>query len=274
MADAETKTGFSMSVGLHGALLAALAYGLIPPPPRVAEETAMEVSFVDEAGLTSAAPTPSTEAPEIGAAPDVGTPQDAAPEPLPTPAPPEPQPPAPRQAVAPPRPQAPAPRQKATPQRPQQPTRQPPRPSPRAGTAERTQRSIRDDRNFLKGLGRDRVSQSNNPPAQMTGAARSSMRSLIARALMPCENQPFPSPQARAIKVQVRVTLNRNGSLASAEVTSVRNGNPELERYERRMRDLALAVVRGCTPMRGLPDEYYDVAGGWRQFNYQFPRDS
>lgn len=270
MADAETKTGFSISVGLHGALLAALAYGLIQPPPRVAEETAMEVSFVDEAGLTSAAPTPSTQAPELGAAPDVGTPADAAPEPAPTPAPPQPQPPAPRQAVAPPRPQAPAPRQKAAPPRPQQPTRQPARPSPRPGNAERTQRSIRDDRNFLKGLGRDRVSQSNNPPAQMTGAQRSSVRSLIARALRPCQRQTLPADEAAAIKVDYRVTLNRDGSLANAQFVRVINSNPSLERYERRMRDLALNVITSCTPIRGLPAEYYDVPGGWRQFPFQF----
>jgi hypothetical protein len=40
------------------------------------------------------------------------------------------------------------------------------------------------------------------------------------------------------------------------------------------MRDLALAVVRSCTPISGLPAEFYDVPGGWRQFTYRFPRES
>ena len=174
--------------------------------------------------------------------------------------------------MAPPRPQAPAPRQKAAPPPRSSRPASPPAQSAR-GPRGTHQRSIRDDRNFLKGLGRDRVSQSNNPPAQMTGAARSSMRSLIARALMPCENQPFPAPQARAIRVQVRVTLNRNGSLASAEVTSVRNGNPELERYERRMRDLALAVVRAARRCAACRTKLR-CRRRLGQFNYQFPRDS
>jgi hypothetical protein len=45
--------------------------------------------------------------------------------------------------------------------------------------------------------------------------------------------------------------------------------------YERRMQDLALAIVRRCTPIRGLPAQYYDVPRGWRQFTYQFdPRQA
>ena len=48
------------------------------------------------------------------------------------------------------------------------------------------------------------------------------------------------------------------------------NDDPALERYERRMRDIALNVINACTPIRGLPAEFYDVPGGWRSFPYQF----
>lgn len=257
--DRTQTTGLGVSVAGHGALLAILTYGLFQAARPLPPSSAMEVSFVDEAGLTSAAPELATETPAIGAAPDVGPVEDAASAPASTAVPALPQAPLARESIAPPQ---------------RQPQRTQARPSPQPGTGRRTQRSILDDRNFLAGLGTDRVSQSNRAPAQMTGAERASIRSLIARALMPCEGQTFPAPQARAVKVQVRVTLNRNGSLASANVTGVRNSNPELARYEPRMRDLALAVVRACTPIRTLPDEFYDVPGGWRQFNYQFPRDA
>ena len=255
----EETVGLSASLVGHVTLLALLTYGVfLLPKARPVEPQAMEVAFVDEAGLTSAAPDPTTEAPMIGAATEAGPIEDAASAPAPAVAPVPPQAPVARQTIAPP----------------QRQVRQQTRPSPQPGTGERTRRSILDDSNFLKGIGTDRTSQSNRAPAQMTGAQRSSFRSLIARALMPCEDQRFPAPEARAIKVHVRVTLNRDGSRASAEVTRVQNSDSSLSRYEQRMRELALAVVRGCTPIRGLPDQFYDVPGGWRQFDYQFPRNS
>jgi hypothetical protein len=256
----EEAVGLYASLTGHLTLLALLTYGiLILPKAPPAAPPAMEVAFVDEAGLTSAAPDPAAEAPMIGAAPEAGPIEDAASAPAP--------------ATAPVPPQAPVARENAAPPQRQQ-VRQPARPSPQPGSGERTRRALLDDRNFLKGIGTDRISQSNRPPAQMTGAQRSSIRGLIARALIPCEDQVFPTPEARAIKVQVRVTLNRDGSRAGAEIVRVRNPSPGLARYEQRMRDLAMNVVRGCTPIRGLPAEFYDVPGGWRQFDYQFPRDS
>jgi len=80
----------------------------------------------------------------------------------------------------------------------------------------------------------------------------------------------LPAPEAAAIISSARVTLNQDGSLASAQFVSVINDDPALERYERRMRDIALNVINACTPIRGLPAEFYDVPGGWRSFPYQF----
>ena len=104
----------------------------------------------------------------------------------------------------------------------------------------------------------------------MTGEARASINSAIRRALLPCERQPLPAPEAAAIQVYVAVTLNRDGRLASARVSRVQNDRYALRQYEQRMRDIALAVVRQCTPIRGLPPELYDVQRGWRQFTYVF----
>jgi outer membrane biosynthesis protein TonB len=256
--DRAEATGLGVSFVGHVALLALLSVALVTATNHPITPPAMEVSFVDEAGLTSAAPQPSHEAPAIGAAPEVGPVEDAAPAPTPAPAQLQPLPPAP---VAPPR-AMPTPRPAPIERPPQQ----------AAGTGNPTTRRLSGD--ILNGIGDDRVSTSNAPTATMTGEARASIRSLIARALMPCQRQPLPVPEAEAIKVDFRVTLNRDGSLANAEFVRVINPDPNLARYELRMRDLALNVLRGCTPIRGLPAEYYDVPRGWRQFPYQFdPRN-
>jgi len=45
-------------------------------------------------------------------------------------------------------------------------------------------------------------------------------------------------------------------------------------RFEERVRDLATAVYRECSPFRGLPPEYYQTAdGGWSNINltYKLP---
>lgn len=242
----------------HAALFGLMALAVsrphptLPPPP-------MEVAFVEgEVGMTSASPVQTP--PEQGMAPDAGPPEDApsTPDrPLPNLRP------VPAEADAPPR-QAESPPQRTRPSPPQAQT----------APAERTRRSLIGD-DILKGIGRDpSPSRSQQAPAAMTGEARASMNALIARALARCEGQTFPSPEARAIRVTVRVTLNPDGSLASAAVTGVGDYDARLSQYEQRMRDLALAVVRECTPIHGLPAQYYDVPRGWRQFSYQFPRRS
>jgi hypothetical protein len=250
------------SVG--GSLVAHLAlFGLIAlvagrPIPEVPPP--MEVSFVEgEVGPTSASPVQSP--PEQGVAPEAGPTEDVAP----TPAPPmpdfRPQPPLPQ--PAPTRTESPPVRERV----------QPP-PSDRNAPGDRPRRSLIGD-DILKGIGRDpSTSRSQQAPAALTGEARNSFMALIQRALDRCQEQTFPAPQARAIRVTVRVTLNRDGSLASASVARVSDYDPSLRQYEQRMRELALTVVRECTPIQGLPAQYYDVPRGWRQFSYQFPRRS
>jgi hypothetical protein len=266
--DRADTASFGVSVAGHLLLFALMAFAVsragpppVPPP--------MEVSYVEDVGLTSASPTQSPS--EQGMAPEAGPTEDAAaaPEPArPVPAVrPQPAPqPAQRQAVP-----TPSRDRAAAPAAPQRPAPAP----PHTGAGPTNSRSlIGDDRR--KGIGRDpSPSRSQQAPAAMTGEARASLNAAIQRALMPCQRQPLPSPEAAAIKVDVRVSLNPDGSLAAANVLRVINNNPELAMYERRMQDLALAIVRRCTPIRGLPAQYYDVPRGWRQFTYQFdPRQA
>ena len=47
----------------------------------------------------------------------------------------------------------------------------------------------------------------------------------------------------------------------------------ENSRYAQRVADIAIAAFTGCAPLRGLPDELYDVPRGWSNFtmNYRLP---
>ncbi len=253
--DRAEAAGFGVSVVGHCALLAA-AWLIVSRSVAPIPSQSFEVSYVDEVGLTAASP---QSAPSAMAfiAPEVAPPEEAAPAPSPEPDPvPLPQRAAPSPAPSPDR---------AAPATPPRATRQ-----QGNATAQRNAGS-RLGPDLLRGIGNDRNARSNNPPAATYGPAeRASVRQALARALMRCQRQPLPAPEAAAIRVNYRVTLNPDGSLASAQFVSVLNDDPALERYERRMRDIALNVINACTPIRGLPPEFYDVPGGWRSFPYQF----
>lgn len=237
--------GIGASVAGHAALFAVMGLVAINAAREPAPPAAMEVSYVDEVGLTSTSPNP-TPAAAPPAAAEEGPVEQAAPSPSPLAAP----------ALA----LSPSP--VAAPAR--------PRPAPQggSGTAERSSgsRLNLDPASF----GTDPRRGSGAPAASYGPAQRASVRQALARALARCQRQTLPAPEAAAIRVDYRVTLNPDGSLASAQFVRVINNDPSLERYEARMRDIALNVINACTPIRGLPAEYYDVPGGWRQFPYQF----
>jgi hypothetical protein len=44
----------------------------------------------------------------------------------------------------------------------------------------------------------------------------------------------------------------------------------ENERYVDRVEDLAVATFTGCSPLRGLPADLYDVKGGWSNFSLRY----
>ena len=150
-------TGTGAALLFHVTLIGALSMSLAnvdstPEPP------AMEVEFVEEVGLTAAAPQsiavppPPSQAPEVGEAEPVEAPPIVRPVPTPTirPAPARPVPPTPS------------------------------RPAPRVSR-------IGDD--FLKGIG-EAPSNSNAPPrpaaATFSAQARQSVGSAILRQVQPC----------------------------------------------------------------------------------------
>ncbi len=256
--DRAEAAGIGVSVIGHCALVA-VAWLVVSRPNLPAVSQAFEVSYVDEVGLTAASPEPAPSA-MASVAPEVAPPEQAAPAPLPEPvAQPVPAPPraTPRPAPSPDRAEAPA-----------RPTT--PRTNRQQGSAaaRRNTGSLLGN-DLLRGIGNDRNARSNRAPAATYGPAeRASVNQAIRRALLPCARQPLPADNADVITVDYRVTLNRDGSLADVQFLRVNNPDPDLARYERRMRDLGMNVLRGCTPIRGLPDGFFDVRRG--QFTYTF----
>ncbi len=252
--------GTGVAIVGHAAVLAllALTVGRAGPPPPASE--AMEVSFVEDVGLIASAPEPTPEPQAQGTAPEVGPVEDAAPAPAPEPVP---APPAPRKSIQ-PAPRQPAP--KATPRQARQGA---------AGSGERTRRAGLGDLD-PRSFGRDPASRSNRPPAAaMNAQAAADIGSAITRQVQPCaDRQVDPGPGANRIVTTLNLRLNRDGSLAARPRVVRQSGlNDDNRRYADRVADLAVASFVGCSPLRGLPEELYDVPRGWSNFtmNYRLP---
>jgi outer membrane biosynthesis protein TonB len=259
--DRAEATGFGVSVVGHCALLAA-AWLVVsrPTPPQVSQ--AFEVSYVDEVGLTAASPQPAPSA-QASVAPEVASPEEAAPAPAPAPVP-EPTPAPPRAA---PRP-APSPERAAAPPKPS-----PPQVARQQGSAA-TQRNTgsRLGAELLRGLGNDRNVRTNSPPAQMTGQAAANIAQAIQRQIQPCaDRQINPGPGAERITTAISLSLNPDGSLAARPRAGAQTGvDDENRRYAARVADLAIASFVGCAPLRGLPAELYAVPRGWRNLTMRY----
>jgi hypothetical protein len=259
--DRAETTGLGVSVAGHVALLALLSLALVTVThPPVAQQS-MEVSFVEDVALTSAAPQPSSEPAAQSTAPEIGPMEDAAPAPAPAP---------PVERVPPPKPVAEQPA-------PQQQRRTETRPAPPAprGEGRNTRRPGLGDID-PRSFGRDPNSRSANPPAAtMSAAAAADIAQAIARQVQPCaDRQIYPGPGSERIVTPIMLSLNRDGSLKGRPRIGQQRGlDEENSRYARRVADLAVNAFVSCAPLRGLPQDLYDVPRGWASFtmNYRLP---
>ena len=236
-------TGTGAALLFHVALIGALSMSLAnvdstPEPP------AMEVEFVEEVGLTAAAPQsiavppPPSQAPEIGEAEPVEAP------PIPRPAP------------------TPAPVAKPTPPKPAAPSR----PAPRVSR-------IGDD--FLKGIG-EAQSKSNSPPkpaaSTFSAQARASVGQAILRQVQPCaDRQPYIGEGANQVRLRVNLKLARSGRLIRPPSILGMRGDPDLRaKYGDLLEDQVRRIFAECSPLR-LPAELYDTpSGGWNDYTFWY----
>ena len=83
----------------------------------------------------------------------------------------------------------------------------------------------------------------------------------VVRQIQPCANrQVKPGPGADRIRVTIRLRLNRDGSLAAEPQIRAHDGvDDENSRYVAAVDANAIAAFKNCSPLRGLPPEYYDL---------------
>ena len=234
-----TGTGAALlfHVLLIGALSMSLAHVTSTPEPP-----AMDVEFVEEVGLTSAAPQsiptppPPSQAPAIGEAEPVEAPPIARPAPTPSP-------------VARPAPPKPAP---------------PAKPAPRVSR-------IGDD--FLKGIGEAKSSAPPKPAAPTFSAkARASVGQSILRQVQPCaDRQPFIGEDANQVRLRVNLKLARSGRLIRPPTILGMRGDSDLQaKYGDLLEDQVRRIFAQCTPLR-LPAELYDTPdGGWNDYTFWY----
>jgi outer membrane biosynthesis protein TonB len=278
---------FGASALLHVGLLAGLSLVLLVPRKPPPSPAPMDVTIADDVGLIATAPQNPTP-PAESRAPDLGTPEDAAP---PAPAPdPQPAPAKPKPAEAAP---APKPAEIAKPQLVKKPAPpQPAKPQTRSapsgalagivGRGSGTTPGAKAVRprgstlgNVLTGLGNTpNNSRSAAPQAAMTGAAAMDIASKIKQQVEPCaRNQTSPGPGAGRIVVSLRLRFNKDGSLAARPTVEGHTGDDDdNRRYLRQVDDRAISAFMACQPLRGLPPQYYDVPNGWANFvlRYRF----
>ena len=247
--DRAELAGTGAALAFHVALIAALSMSLahvasVPEPPS------MEVEFVDEVGLTAAAPNQVAVPPPASAAPEIGEAEPLDPAPAVAPS-------APREVTIP----SPRPTAKPTPAKPA-----PSRPAPRASR-------IGDD--FLKGIA-DSPSTSKSPArpaaARFDAVAKANVAQAIAKQIQPCaERQRDLGPGANRIRVVLNIRLFLNGRLKGApSVVRTSGVDDDNAQYEDLVKDQAIASYRECAPLRLPADLYSTPDGGWSNINMTY----
>ena len=249
--DRAELAGTGAALAFHVALIAAMSMSLahvasVPEPPS------MEVEFVDEVGLTAAAPNQVAVPPPASAAPEIGEAEPIEPTPVPVIAPP-----APRQVAIP----SPRPTAKPTPAK----------PAP-AGPAPRVSR-IGDD--FLKGIA-DSPSSSKTAArpaaARFDAVAKANVAQAIAKQIQPCaERQRDLGPGANRIRVVLNIRLFLNGRLKGApSIVRTSGVDDDNAQFEDLVKDQAIASYRECAPLRLPADLYSTPDGGWSNINMTY----
>ena len=254
------RAGLGLSVAGHIALLAILSLNLmsVRELPKLSEP--MDVMLVDKAGLISAAPEMSKEAPQAAEAPEVApTVEDAPPDPAPTPPQPTPSPPKP----------APSPRaaEKPAPPAPKTP---PAKPAPPAPPAKAKPKATSLGTDFLKGIPVEKSTGKATAPrvAAISPIAMNGLVALIASQVKPCYTIPAGGTDTTSIISRVRLRLKRDGSIAVApELIGNLGVTAANQPYQRQMNEAAIRALQRCAPYK-LPAELYE--GGWEDLIFRF----
>lgn len=271
--DRAEATGFGVAFAGHVALLAALSLGLATARVPPLQNDPIEVSFVEEVGRESTAPTPSAEAPAPKLAEVEGPVEPAV-------APPEPQPvplPQPR-AVAPPQ-ARPIPQPRPTPQPARPKAVQPQRPAPAQTKATPPRAAAQPKANTSRPTGRlagllngvserDSDSRATTPPARTGGpAVRASLAAELRRQLKPHWKAPTGA-DAEQLRTEVEIWLSQSGGVSRMEIVRTTGQTASNRPQVRLHQEQAQRAVRLAAPFR-LPPDLYEA---WKHVTVTFDK--
>lgn len=257
--DRAEAAGLGVATAGHLALLAALTLGFAATRLPVTATAPIEVSFVDEVGLESKAPSPSTVEP----APLAG-PQDLPPEPA-MPAPPRiqqvPRPePQPQPSASAP---GPAPAPKA------QPRPAPPRAAAAPARPAAPRRNAGGLSSVVAGLSdRQTPSQSTAAPAAAAGpAVQASLGAEVRRQLKPHWKAPTGA-DSEQLRTEVVIALAEDGRVTDIRIAGTTGQTASNRPQVPLHREQAERAVRLASPFR-LPAQYYDA---WKSLRVTFDK--
>ena len=255
------RAGLGLSVVGHVALLAILSLNLmsVRELPKLSEP--MDVMLVDKAGLISAAPEMSKEAPQAAEAPEVApTVEDAPPDPAPTPPQPQPKPAPPKPAPSPKAAEKPAPPAPKVP---------PAKPAPPAPPAKAKPKATSLGTDFLKGIPVEKSTGKAAAPrvAAISPIAMNGLVALIASQVKPCYTIPAGGTDTASIVSRIRLRLKKDGSIAVApEILGNMGVNGANEAYVRQMNEAATRALQRCAPYK-LPADQFEY---WQDIAFTF----
>ncbi len=259
--DRAEAAGLGVATAGHFALLAALTFGFAATRLPVTATAPIEVSFVDEVGLESTAPSPSPAEP----APLAG-PQDLPPEPA-MPAPPRVQ----QVPVPKPEPQ-PQPRA-ATPSAAPAPKAQPRPAPPKAAAAPARPAAPRRNAGGLSSVvaglsDRQTASQSTAAPAAAAGpAVQASLGAEVRRQLKPHWKAPTGA-DSEQLRTEVVIALAEDGRVTDIRIVGTTGQTASNRPQVPLHREQAERAVRLASPFR-LPAQYYD---SWKSLRVTFDK--
>jgi outer membrane biosynthesis protein TonB len=276
--DRAEAAGLGVATLGHVALLVALSVGFAATRLPAPKSDPIEVSFVEEVGLESTAPTPSTTEPAPLLAPEPGPPAPAMPAPPQVQTVPQPQPairaPAPTPAAVP----APRPSPRAAVPKP---APAPPKPAPRAAQPKAApakavpaaKPAATRPTGRLSGLltgvsDRQTNSRSEAPRAAAAGpAVQASLGAEVRRQLKPHWKAPTGA-DSEQLRTEVVISLAQDG-----RVTDIRIGGTSGQTASNRPqvslhREQAERAVRLAAPFR-LPAQYYEA---WKSLRVTFDK--
>lgn len=262
--DRAETTGLGVAVAGHVALLAALTLGFANARLPLIQNDPIEVSFVDETGLESAAPTPSDTpaAPRLAEVEGPVDPETSPPVALPEPAP------KPRPDVAEPSP-APAPKPVLRPRPPKAAAPTPAKAAPRRDSRPRP--TGRLDKGLLDAISdRDSDSRSKSPPAKVASAAvQNSLGAEVRRQVKPHWRGNAPTgADAEKLRTILDIRLARSGAVTDIQIVETTGQTASNRPQVKLHQEKSMRAVKLAAPFK-LPPEYYE---SWKSLTISFDK--